>query len=245
VFRTLLKSPHLTRLRALQLARTGLGDGGVRALVASNVFRRLEYLNLSHTDVTARGLHELVSAIRNRPTALRIVVLRGAPRLLPGALPPLPPSVPIRLRQSLQAQIGLEVHPRPDLLAELYTRRTTLSPDLQRWVEWLRINKLVSLRRAVEVLPLPDPVRRAFTMVCQRRLVWNANRLGFIPPEEDSGSEDLAHLLKLLFEMSEWQAVRTLAECLLDLYLRYERGELPPDGRTRLRSPLACESSGE
>jgi uncharacterized protein (TIGR02996 family) len=258
VFRTLLGSPHLGRLRGLQLARTGVGDEGVRALVASSVFRRLKYLNLSHTDLTAAGLTTLVSAIRNRTTVLEVLVLRGAPRLSPGTLPPLPPTVPVRLRQSLQMQIGLELGPPESPLARLHASRETLSADLRRWVEWFATNKLGSFPRAVTALPLPEPVRRVFTAVCQRRLVWRAHRLGLAPPEEDRTCDDLPRLMKLLFDQAGGQQERVieeclvnpralkhltrvadgregraLADCLLELWLRHERGDLPADGKTR------------
>ena len=240
VLREFLASPYLTRLRSLNLARTSVGDEGVRALVSSNVFRRLRYLNLSHAGVTTSGVHALVNAIYNRTTELRMLVLRGAPRLHAGTFPPVPHGLPFQLRQSLRAQIGLETAPREDAVARLYAERATLSPDLRRWVEWLRAHKPGEFRRAVKELPLPDAVKRVFTLVCQRRLVWRANRLGFVPPDEDSSSEDLPRLLKLLFDMACTTETGDLRremtfqiECLLDLYVRHERGELPADGRTR------------
>ncbi|QJX00760.1 hypothetical protein [Frigoriglobus tundricola] len=233
VFRALIGSPHLTRLRSLQLARTGLGDNGVRALVASNVFGRLEYLNLSHTNLTVVGLIALVGAIRNRTTALRVLVLRGAPRLPPGSVLPLPQAVPIGVRQALEAQIGLELGKPVNLLARLHAERAGLSADFRRWVELLRTRGPRELPRAVTALGLPDPLRHAFVRVCQRRVVWRANRLGFVPPEEDSGSENLLRLLRLLFEMADERDERALVDHFLDLYMRYERGDLPEDGKTR------------
>jgi len=257
VFRTLMGSPYLTRLRSLQLARTGLGDESVRALVASNAFCRLEYLNLSYTNVTVAGLIALVRAIhnrvtsgtrlfpsgdrfvplvgviRNRTTALRMIGLRGAPRLPTGSVPPLPETVPIRLRQALEAQIGLEVARRADLLARLHAERAGLSANFRLWVERLRAKGPRDLPHAVTALGLPDPLRRAFVQVCQRRVVWRANRMGFVPPDEDSSSEDLPRLLRFLLEMADERDDRSLVDCFLDLYMRHERGDLPEDGRTR------------
>jgi uncharacterized protein (TIGR02996 family) len=240
--REFLASPHLGRLRALNLSRTSTGDEGVRALVASPVFRRLRYLNLSNAGVSTPGVHTLVNAIYNRTPALEYLVLRGAPRIPPGTFPPVPPGLPLRLRQSLQAQLGLELGVTQNLLEQLFATRETLSPGLQQWVDWLHARKPGDFRRAVKELPLPEPLRRVFTMVCQRRVVWRANRLRLTPPE-DSNSEDLSRLLKLLFEMSLIDNTETMGDlrremafpitCLLDLYLRHDRGDLPADGRTR------------
>jgi uncharacterized protein (TIGR02996 family) len=257
-----LASPRLTRLRSLNLARTHTGDEGVRALVASNVFRRLRYLNLSDTNLTTSGVHALVNAIYNRTPALQMLVLRGAPRLQPGAFPPVPPGLPFRLRQSLQAQIGLDQAPPQGLLARLHASRATLSGELRRWVEWLHTHGQVELPRAVKALPLPEPLRAVFTLVCHRRVVWRAKRLGSdltaLPLRErrvawkaqelgaDSHglsatpgtAEDLAETVRILIGMIEPEKeARALVGCLLDLYLRHERGELPADGKTRLAAP--------
>lgn len=239
VLRTLLRSPHLGALRSLNLVRTGVGDEGVRALLGSHVFDRLHYLNLSHTNVSAAGLRELVSAIYHRGAALRVLVLRGAPRLPPGAFPPLPHGTPFPLRQSLQAQIGLEPAPRDDTLAQLYARRAGLSGDLRQWVEWLRAHGPTAVPRAVGALPLPDRVREAFARVCERRVVWRAERSGADLPAlllTADGSTDLAEALRVLLGMADRQKeAQALVGCLLDLYLRHERNELPADGRTRGR----------
>jgi uncharacterized protein (TIGR02996 family) len=227
-----LASPHLTRLRSLNLARTGVGDAGVRALVASPVFRRLRYLNLAHADFAADGLSALLRAIRDRTTALQQLVLRGATAPV-GAAIPLPDGVPHRLRQSLRAFTGRTTESQGEVFESLYRERAALPADLRRWVEWLRASGFAALPRAVTALPLPDPLRRAFVRVCQRRLVWRASRAGFVLPDEDGGSEDLPRLLRLLLDMGDGREGRALAECLLDLYQRHERGELPEDGRTR------------
>lgn len=228
-----LASPHLTRLRSLNLARTGVGDAGVRALVASAVFRRLRYLNLAHADFAAAGLHALLGAIRDRTIVLQQLVLRGATAPPVGVMLPLPADVPHRLRQSLRAHFGVLAGTRDEVFEPLYRERTTLPADLRRWVEWLHASGFGALPRAVTALPLPDPLRRAFVRVCQRRLVWRASRAGFVLSAEDSGSEDLPRLLRLLLEMGDGREGRALAECLLDLYQRHECGELPEDGRTR------------
>jgi len=238
VFREFIASPHLGRLRALNLARTGVGDEGVRALVASTVFRRLQYLNLSDAGITATGVHAMVNAIYNRSSSLQILVLRGAPRVQSGSFPPLPPGLSSRLRQSLQAQIGLDPSVPRDFLAHLHASRETLSVELRRWVEWVRAHGCAGIPLAVKLLPLPAHVRRVFAMVCQRRIVWRATRLKTVLPAiplmADGHSVDLPEMLRILIGMAQWgNEARALVECLLDLYLRYERGELQSDGKTR------------
>jgi uncharacterized protein (TIGR02996 family) len=238
VLRDFLSSPHLTRLRYLNLARTGVGDEGVRALLASDVFCRLRYLNLSHTGISVSGVRALVNAICNRTTDLQMLVLRGSPRVQPGAFPPLPDGLPFRLCQSLQSQLGLGVAPPQDLLTQLHASRATLTKDGRQLVDWLHTNGHAEVPRAVKLLPLPGPLRAAFTLVCERRALWRANQLGAVPlalPLEGDERTDLAATLRLLIGMAPTPAkeTRALVECLLDLYLRHERGELPADGKTR------------
>ncbi|HEY1189506.1 MAG TPA: TIGR02996 domain-containing protein [Gemmata sp.] len=242
VLRQLLGSPHTGRLRYLNLTRSGVGDEGVRALVASDVFRRLRYLNLSHAGVSAAGVRALVNAIYNRSPALEVLVLRGAPRVEPGTFPPVPPGLPFRLRQSLRAQIGLGPEPGDTLLARLHADRPALSNDLRQWVERLHVPGPWSLPRAIRELPLPAAVRKAFEQVCERRIVWRAQRsktdIPAIPLDAD-GRTDLAGTLYILLRGSALadggsaREARTLTDCLLDLYQRHEHGVLPPDGLTR------------
>jgi len=238
VLRELLASPHLGQLRSLNLARTGVGDEGVHVLVASNVFRRLRYLNLSHAGVSVSGVHALVNAIYNRTLALQMLVLCGAPRIQPGAFLPVSHGLSFRLRQSLQSQLGLELAPPQDLLEQLHANRATLSSELRWWVEWLRTHRVGELPHAMKVLPLPDPLRQVFALVCQRRIVWRAKRLGTDPPalplEADGLTDDLPETVRILMQMADdGNEAQRLRDCLLDLYLRYEHGELPADGKTR------------
>jgi uncharacterized protein (TIGR02996 family) len=53
--RALLNSPHLTRLRHLQLRLSDMGDAGIRAIVESGILKRLDVLDLRHGCVTDEG----------------------------------------------------------------------------------------------------------------------------------------------------------------------------------------------
>lgn len=240
--RDLLASPNLARLRYLNLVRTGTGDDGVRALIASPVFRQLRYLNLSHAGVSAAGVRTLVNAIYNRTPALEMLVLRGASRLEPRSFPPPPPGLSFRLRQSLASQLGLGAEPGRSVLVRLYETRATLPSDFRRLVELIHTQGVQQLARAVTAVPPPAPVRDAFVLVCERRIVWRVSRSGgdlpAIPLDTD-GRTDLSEVLRLLLHMAAVTSVgslkeaQALADCLLDLYLRYERDELPANGLTR------------
>ncbi|MBY0456357.1 MAG: TIGR02996 domain-containing protein, partial [Gemmataceae bacterium] len=242
VLQYLLASTHLTRLRALNLTRTGIGNPGVSAVVGSPVFHRLRYLNLSHVNMTESATLRLVNEIRNRPTALTSLVLRGVPRLT-GTPAPLPPSVPLGVRQALQSQVGLPVASRVSLLEQLHARRLTLSPALREWVDRLHGRKTWEVTQAVKELPLPEPVERAFGEVCQRWAVWQARRtnadLPALPLKADGRTIDLPAAVRVLVGAA-WAAdeVRALVDALPDLFLRHERGDLPPDGRTRGSPPV-------
>lgn len=61
-FRELLRSPHLRRIRHLQLRYTDIGDRGMADLVRSGWLRRLRVLDLRHGTVTNRGARSLVEA---------------------------------------------------------------------------------------------------------------------------------------------------------------------------------------
>jgi uncharacterized protein (TIGR02996 family) len=255
VLRDLLASPHVGRLRYLNLARTGVGDAGVRALVGSPVFRRLRYLNLAHADVGPAGVSALLGAIYTRSSALEVLVLRGAPRVAPGTFAPLPHGLPLRVRQSLGSQLGLDPGLPGDLLTQLHANRETQSGEVLKWVDLLRTRGAADLPRLVASHPLPDPVRGAFTRACERRVLWRVKRLGLgsnpsaLPIRErrlaqaardletkpPAGTvEHLAEIVRLLVSaVDAGTEARALAACLLELYLRYERGDLATDGRTR------------
>lgn len=258
VLRELLASPYLGRLRSLNLSRTSVGDEGVRTLVASPVFRQLQYLNLSRTNMSISGVHALVNAIYTRAPVLQMLVLRGASQLQPGTFPPVPPGLPFPLRQSLQSQIGLDLAPPEHLLARLHATRETLSNDFRRLVEWLHTHGTREIRRAVKTIPLPDAVREAFMQVCRRRIMWAAKRLkgdpttfhvherhvvlmaqqvetaGALSFKPNSLPDDLAEAVGLLTPLViRHNETGSLANCLLDLYIRHERGDLRPDGKTR------------
>jgi hypothetical protein len=235
----LLRSPYLTRLRYLNLARNPLGDEGVRALIASNVFSQLRYLNLSRVGITRDGVRDLVNAIAlGQGNALRCLLLRDAPTQDPRhPYPSLPSTVSLPLRQSLQDQLGQPVPGGQDLLRELYLTRTALSADLRHWVEWLQETGR-DLAWGLKQLMLPDAVHQAFAAVCKRRALWRAHRNRVIPPaflvDKSPNALDLAGAVTFLTQMTgRSQEVAALTNCLLDLFRRYERGEMPPDGRTR------------
>jgi hypothetical protein len=87
-------------------------------------------------------------------------------------------------------------------------------------------------------VPLPEAVHRAFAAVCSRRAVWRAHRAGVAPAAFPVGNETSAQELAIavthLMGMANPGAEAfALANCLLDLFLRHQRGELPPDGKTR------------
>lgn len=227
--RELLASPHLGRLRALNLAHTQIGDEGVRALVAAPAFGRLRYLNVSRAAVGPAGARALVSAIYNRTPALQVLVARGAERLPAGAFPPVPQRLPFGLRQSLHAQLGLDLGPPADPLEEL-RRDPDLPPDLRRWAERARA---VALPRATRELPLPADIRAAVLAACRRRVVWRAGLSGFVPPDELTAGADLPELAELLVQMGGAKEERAFAALVLELYRRHARGDLPADGRTR------------
>ncbi|MGL4553701.1 MAG: hypothetical protein ACRC33_21270, partial [Gemmataceae bacterium] len=233
----LLRSTHLTRLRALNLSRNELGDDGVRAVVASDVFGRLRYLNLGHVGLSSFGVRALLDAVAARPhLALHWLKLRGAPGLR-GDSPALPSTLPLRLRQSILGSLG-HAPPRVSLLQQLVPQRTTLPADLRRWVEWLHAHRGHDLARAVTALPLPDAVRRAFAAACRRRAAWRAQRSGTaavaLPADAEASDEGLARAVAALTRLAEpGEESAALAECLLDLYVRHLRGEMPADGRTR------------
>jgi uncharacterized protein (TIGR02996 family) len=236
----LLRSPHLARLRYLNLARNDVGDDGARALVASGAFRRLRYLNLSHTGLSRACVRGLLNAVAlGEAPALRWLLLHGAPREAPfREYPSLPATLPLRLRQSIQNQLGLPVPPRPNLLRELAATAASLPPDLRRWVQLLQGQPAKNLPQALAQVPLPEAVHRAFAAVCSRRAVWRAHRAGKAPAAFPAGVEtsarELTGAVTLLIGMADPRAeAAALADCLLDLFLRHQRGELPPDGKTR------------
>jgi uncharacterized protein (TIGR02996 family) len=232
VLRELLASPHLGRLRALNLARTQIGDEGVRALVAAPAFGRLRYLNVSRAAVGPAGARALVSAIYNRTPALQVLVARGAERLPVGAFPPVPHGLPFGLRQSLRAQLGLDLGSPADPLDDLH-RDPDLPPDLRRWAERTRARGAGAVPRATRDLPLPAEVRAAALAACRRRAVWRAGLEGFVPPDELAESTDLSELAELLVQMGGAKEERAFAALVLELYRRHARGDLPADGRTR------------
>jgi hypothetical protein len=196
-----------------------------------------------------------VNVIYNRTPALQVLVLRGAPRLQPGTFPPVPHGLPFSLRQSLQSQIGLDLAPREDLLTQLHATRETLSSDFRRLVEWLHTHGIGQIGLAVKTIPLPDSVREAFTQVLRRRLAWLAKRLGTIPstvpldavPLDAEGHLDLTATMRILsvnaqlLDSPKYNETVSMANCLLDLYVRYDRGDLPPDGKTRERAHHAVD----
>lgn len=236
----LLASPHLTRLRYLNLARNALGDEGVRVLIRSDVLARLRYLNLAATGLSVVGLRELLQAVAyHHAIPLQCLVLRGAPQMAGRELPPLPPSLPFRLRQSILDQVARDRPPRTPLLESLHRVRTTLPEDLRRWVDWLAGHEPPQLVRALTLLPLPAAVHRAFAAVCQRRMLWRAARSRSVPHAIPAGAasdgEALAQLVGLLLHMAAaaHEEAIALRECLLDLYQRHQRDDLPADGRTR------------
>lgn len=242
----LLASPHLTRLRYLNLTRNALGDAGVRALIRSGVLPQLRYLNLARVGLSTAGLRELLQTLASSPgVALHGLVLWGAPRLARRDIPPLPLTWPFRLRQSIVDQVTGEQMPRPTLLDELHALRTTLPDDLRRWVEWLERHPPAEWGRALTLLPLPVPVHRAFAAVCQRRVLWRAARSRTIPPALPASAEragtGLAKLVGLLLPLAASAQAEAVAlrECLLDLYQRHLRDDLPADGRTREPAPSA------
>jgi uncharacterized protein (TIGR02996 family) len=236
----LLRSPHLARLRYLNLAHNYVGDDGARAVIASGAFRRLRYLNLSHTGLSRAGVRDLLNAVAlGEAPALRWLLLHGAPREVPlREYPSLPDAQPLRLRQSLQCQLGLPQPPRPNVLRELSTAATRLPPDLGRLVQLLQGQLAKNLPHALAQVPLPEAVHRAFAAVCSRRAVWRAHRAGKAPTVFLAGVETsaqaLAGAVTLLIGMADPAAeAAALADCLLGLFLRHQRGELPPDGKTR------------
>jgi uncharacterized protein (TIGR02996 family) len=239
VLGVLLRSPHLTRLRYLNLSRNELRDEGIQTLIASSVFGQLRYLNLSHVGLTFAGVRSLVNSLAARSQlALQWLTLRGAPsERTPGDYPPLPSTLPLRLRQSVQGVLG-QRSPAPRVIEELYPARATLPEDLRRWVEWLYGEKRQYLAQGLKLRPLPAEVHRALAAVCMRRAVWRADRtkapLPAFPVDVETSAEALATAVNLLTRMADAKKEEAaLADCLLDLYLRHQRGELPADGRTR------------
>jgi uncharacterized protein (TIGR02996 family) len=57
----LIRSPHLPRLRILELRNSDLGDGGCEAVVRSGLLKRLKVLNLTNGRVTDAGAQTLAA----------------------------------------------------------------------------------------------------------------------------------------------------------------------------------------
>jgi uncharacterized protein (TIGR02996 family) len=59
--RALVRSPHLPRLRVLELRNSDLGDGGCEEIVRSGLLKRLKVLNLTNGRVTDAGARALAA----------------------------------------------------------------------------------------------------------------------------------------------------------------------------------------
>lgn len=228
-------SSHATRLRALNLRHTEVGDAGVRSLVHSRAFPQLQYLNLSRAGLSVDSVRYLVSAIRDgRAPHLQTLVLEGAPKVPHADSYPLPFTLPLRLRQSLESQLGIPVPPRVSLLDSLRYSRGTLSPDLRQWVDRLTNEGTSRIRGALAQLALPEAVSRALVAACRRRVEWRASRLKVPAPDLSNVGNDPSELFRVLLKMSDPEKESAaLADLLLDLYLRHDAGTLGPDGKTR------------
>lgn len=240
VLAVLLRSPHLTRLRSLNLARNPLFDPGVRELIAANVLGRLRYLNLAEVGMTAVGLGELLAELTQLPNLqLQHLVLRGPARLPGHAVSTLVHHWPWRLRQSVLSQVAQDTPQWQSWLGVLQPMAGDLVEELRRWVTWFTQHEVRKLPDAVKLVPLPAAVQRAFAQACGRRVVWRAARsrqpLPVIPVDAEGDPKDLSGLVRLLQTLAPEEEAEAVAlrECLLDLFLRHVRDELPPDGRTR------------
>jgi uncharacterized protein (TIGR02996 family) len=88
--RALVRSPHLTKLRHLQLRLSDMGDAGIRAIVESGILERLDVLDLRHGCVTDAGAMllalrpdvrhlKLLDLQRNRLTSVSIDLMPLGP----------------------------------------------------------------------------------------------------------------------------------------------------------------------
>ncbi|QJW97774.1 WGR domain-containing protein [Frigoriglobus tundricola] len=87
--RALLRSPHLKKLRHLQLRLSDMGDDGIRAIVDSGILKQLVWLDLQHGCVTDDGANllaacpdakrlERIDLSRNAVSAKSLAALRKA-----------------------------------------------------------------------------------------------------------------------------------------------------------------------